>query len=109
MTNLSNFISAFKYLHIQNEVLIRFIISTTLALFERDYHKTKFALLLYYLIIWTIYEEIWLPSWQIIHIPAFLIPIPLPATIYFYTNPIPALQIKSKIYQYINNSQLFID
>ena len=62
MTNLSTFISAFKYLHIQNEVPIGFITSTTLAPFEKNYHKTEFALLLYYLIIRTIYEEIWLPT-----------------------------------------------
>ena len=108
-TNLTNFISTFKYLHIQNEVLIGFITSTTLAPFERDHHWTEFALLLHHLIIWTIYEEIWLPLWQITHTSAFITPAPLSATTYFHTNPFPTLQIKSKTYQYISNGQLSID
>ena len=70
----NNFKSAFKQIHIQQEVPLGIITSATLAPFERYSDKIKYAPLIHHLIIKSIYQEIWIPSRQIQHSDIFPTP-----------------------------------
>ena len=101
-TTTRDFIAAFKYLHIQQEVPLGIITFATLALFDKYSDKIKYAPLIYHLIIKSIYHEIWLPSRQITHTVGFPIPAPLIITLPSNTIPLSHSHIINKLQQYIN-------
>ena len=101
-TTTRDFIAAFKYLHIQQEVPLGIITSATLAPFDKYSDKIKYVPLIHHLIIKSIYQEIWLPSRQITHTIGFPIPAPLLLTSPPNTIPLSHSHIISKLQQYVN-------
>jgi hypothetical protein len=103
--NTRKFIQAFIHNHIKKQMPLGIITNDTLAPFENNKHKHKYAPLVHHNIISAIYKKIWLTSRVIQHESAIPIPPPIQPPTLTKTIPISDSLLNKKIQLYIMKGQ----
>src|SRR6185295_12927413 len=91
--------------HITKHLPLGIITEDTLASFDTNSNRHKYAPLIHHNIITAIYKRIWLTSRMISHDPIFPTPAPLQIPTLNKTKPLAPSLIEKKVLKYISSGQ----